>query len=157
MMNAVIINPTIVNIFDDNCIRFDLYCNESQCWIRCYSNNSCSNLYLHCFASCFVACDINKGIQCPMVVVGNYSDWVGQQWVDENVNNFSNNSQIVNYNITSVTLTTAVSEATTTRELDDTSTSTQETTELTVESTTTTTTVMDHYQFSNSTIHKCTI
>ena len=49
--------------------EFNVYCNDSNiCYISCLSSDACSNLYLHCLenATCFVECDENKGINCPL-------------------------------------------------------------------------------------------
>lgn len=55
---------------------FSIYCNQTDtCYIKCKLINSCVNLRLYCFGTCFVFCKPENGIACPQVIVGNYTEW----------------------------------------------------------------------------------
>ena len=63
-----------VRITGNNYQVYNLYCKDSDfCKIYCFSNDSCTNLYLHCHGKCCVYCDPSIGILCPTFIVGNYS------------------------------------------------------------------------------------
>lgn len=65
-----------VTTIGTNTIESNVYCNDSNiCKIECLSNDACSNLRLYCIGQCFVDCDEDAGISCPLSVSGNYSIW----------------------------------------------------------------------------------
>ena len=54
---------------------FDIYCTVGDtCYIQCQSSGACSNLILHCNNNCYVDCDDENGIDCPLS--GVYNDWI---------------------------------------------------------------------------------
>ena len=54
--------------------RFDIYCSEGDiCKIDCDSEQACTGLYLTCHGTCYVRCDEDNGIDCPI-------HWGGVVW-----------------------------------------------------------------------------
>ena len=61
-----------------NNYSYDIYCNSTDiCKIACESSSACSKLQLHCFGSCFVLCDQDNGIDCPLSNNSHqWSEWI---------------------------------------------------------------------------------
>ena len=54
--------------------NFSIYCNETNtCKIDCETQRACSMIYLYCHDNCYVKCDEEGGIDCP--IYGNFSEW----------------------------------------------------------------------------------
>ena len=81
MNNATVIsqvengNIFIAYINGTNDNLYDIYCNSTDiCKIACESSYACSTLRLHCFGLCFVSCDQDNGVDCPLS--GVYTEWI---------------------------------------------------------------------------------